>query len=68
MMNSIELSGLEYQVDHLLHTLERLKIENNTLRQKLANSVRERSFLLEKNKQCAEKIKKVTHQLRKEIL
>ncbi len=46
--HTIELSELEYQVDHLLRSLERLKTENNMLRQKLANNARERSLLVEK--------------------
>ncbi|ABX79129.1 hypothetical protein AYM17_09565 [Coxiella burnetii] len=65
--HTLELSELEYQVDHLLRSLERLKSENNALRQKLATQVRERSLLVEKNLQAAQKIKKVITQLREEM-
>ncbi|MBW5802917.1 TIGR02449 family protein [Coxiella endosymbiont of Ornithodoros amblus] len=64
---TLELSELEYQVDRLLCSLERLKSENNALRKKLATQVRERSLLVEKNLQVAQKIKKVITQLREEI-
>lgn len=65
--HTIELSELEYQVDHLLRSLERLKTENNMLRQKLANNARERSLLVEKNLYAAQKIKKIIAQLREEM-
>ncbi|AZV74570.1 TIGR02449 family protein [Coxiella burnetii] len=65
--HTLELSELEYQVDHLLRSLERLKSENNALRQKLATQVGERSLLVEKNLQAAQKIKKVITQLREEM-
>ena len=67
LSHMLELSELEYQVDHLLRSLERLKSENNALRQKLAIQVRERSLLIEKNIQAAQKIKKVITQLREEM-
>lgn len=65
--HTIELSELEYQVDHLLRSLERLKTENSLLRQKLANNARERSLLVAKNLQAAQKIKKIIAQLREEM-
>jgi len=66
-MTTLEFSGLEYQVDHLLRFLERLKAENNSLRQKLSSSIRERSELLEKNRKTAVKIKKVITQLKEQM-
>ncbi len=66
-MNTLELSGLEYQVNHLLHVLDRLKIENNTLRQQLASQTRERSQLLEKNQYISERIRKIIAQLKGEM-
>lgn len=66
-MTTLELSGLEYQVDHLLRSLERLKAENISLRQKLSSSIRERSELLEKNRKAADKIKKVISQLKEQM-
>lgn len=65
-MSILELSGLEYQVDHLLHTLDRLKAENISLRQKLSSSIHERTILLEKNRKAAAKIKKIIAQLKEE--
>ena len=44
----VEFSELEYQVDHLLRSLECLRIENNILRQKLASNAHEQSLLVEK--------------------
>ncbi|WP_423063092.1 TIGR02449 family protein [Candidiatus Paracoxiella cheracis] len=67
MMTTLELSGLEYQVDHLLRSLERLKAENISLRQKLSSSIRERSELLEKNRKAADKIKKIISQLKEQM-
>ena len=64
----IELSELEHRVDHLFRSLEHLKVENNALRKKVANQARERSLLIEKNSQAAQKIKKLIAQLREEIL
>ncbi len=66
-MTTLELSGLEYQVDHLLRSLERLKAENISLRQKLSSSIRERSELLEKNRKAADKIKKIISQLKEQM-
>ena len=66
MMKTIEISGLEYQVDHLLRTLDRLKMENNTLRQRLESSTRERSYLIDKNRRIAANIRKLIAQLREE--
>lgn len=67
-MHMIELSELEHRVNYLLRYLERLKVENNGLRQKVANQARERSLLVGKNLQAAQKIKKLIAQLREEIL
>ena len=66
-MATIELSELEYQVDHLLHTLERLNAENCSLRKELAISIRERVVLVEKNRKAALKIKKIITQLKENL-
>lgn len=66
-MTTIELSGLEYQVDHLLRSVERLKAENHSLRQKLSRTTRERSELLEKNRKAALKTKKIITQLKEQM-
>lgn len=66
-MSTLELSGLEHQVDHLLHSLDRLKAENISLRQKLSHSIRERTLLLEKNRKAASTVKKIITQLKEEM-
>lgn len=66
-VNTIELSGLEYQVDYLLRSLERLQAENASLRQKLAAHVREHTYLAHKNQQVAVRVKKVIAQLKEEL-
>ena len=65
--NTIEISGLEYQVDYLLRSLERLQVENASLRQKLTSHNRERSLLATKTQQTAEKIKKIISQLKEDL-
>lgn len=67
MTNTIELSGLEYQVDYLLRSLERLQMENATLRQKLAAYAREQTYLTQKNQQLASRVKKIIAQLKEEL-
>ena len=66
--HTIELSELEDRVNYLLRYLKRLKVESSGgLRQKVANQARERSLLMEKNLQAAQKIKKLIAQLRETI-
>lgn len=67
MATTIELSGLEYQVDHLLRVLERLQSENASLRQKLLHQAREKSLLVTQNQQAVGKIKKIIAQLKEEL-
>lgn len=66
-MSTIELSGLEYQVDHLLRSLERLQAENASLRQKVTVISRKCSFLVNQNQQVAIKIRKIIAQLREDL-
>lgn len=66
-MTTLEISGLEYQIDRLLRSLESLKAENHSLRQKLSSSIRERSELIEKNRKAAAKIKKIISQLKEQM-
>ncbi len=66
-MATIELSGLEYQVDHLLLSLQRLKAENVSLRQKLSKSNRECTELMEKNLKAALIIKKIIAHLKENM-
>ncbi|MCH9769561.1 MAG: TIGR02449 family protein [Gammaproteobacteria bacterium] len=68
MDTSIELTKLERQVKELMQSLEQLKLENTSLRHKLASSVRERSRIQEKNYQASSKLRRVVNQLKDELL
>jgi len=66
-MNTAELNDLEIQVDSLIRNLERLKTDNQALRNQLASSARERSNLREKNQLAATKIRGIISQLKEEM-
>ena len=66
-MNIAELTDLELQIDHLIHSIERLKAENLSLRQKMGSSIRERTRLKEQNQNVTVKIKRIIHKLREEL-
>ncbi len=66
-MEAAQLTDLEYQINHLISAINRLKEENLTLRQKLAGNIRERTRLQQQNQQAAIKIKRVMGQLKEEI-
>lgn len=66
-MNTAEISDLELQIDSLLDNLNRLKTDNQALRNQLAVSARERSQLQEKNKEAATKIRTIIGQLKEEL-
>lgn len=63
-MNAVELSDLELQIDSLLNNLNRLKMDNQALRNQLAVSAHERSQLHEKNQRAAMKIRRIISQLK----
>lgn len=66
-MNTAELSNLELQIDSLLDNLNRLKSDNQALRNQLAMSMQERSQLQEKNEEAAMKIRRIISQLKEEL-
>ncbi len=66
-MNTTELNDLELQIDALIQNLERLKADNDALRNQLASSARERSHLQEKNQQAATKIHGIISQLKEQM-
>ena len=66
-MNTAELSDLEVQIDSLLENLNRLKTDNQALRNQLAVSIRERSHLQAKNQEAAMKIRRIIRQLKEEL-
>ena len=66
-MDTVELNELEIQIDQLVESVDQLKIENHSLRQKLASSARERSKLQEKCHGASSQIKRVVSQLKEEL-
>ncbi len=65
-MNTAEITELEAQIENLIRLLGRLKTENQSLRNRLASSVRERSLLQEKQQKAVVKVKRIISQLREE--
>ncbi len=63
-MSSIQINGLEYQIERLLRTLEQLKNENSELRQKLTQQQRQIEHHRNKDFASAQKIKKIVAHLR----
>jgi uncharacterized protein (TIGR02449 family) len=66
-MDPIEFVNLELQIESLLQTYEKLRSENNYLRQRLTKLTQERAELLDRNKKATVKIKRIISQLRSEI-
>lgn len=66
-MNTTELSDLEIQVDYLLHVTQKLKNENNQLRDKLASCIRNNTLLKERNQQAANNVVQIINQLKEKI-
>lgn len=67
-MDTVQLNDLEYQIDTILKSLERLKAENTSLRHRLNISVREKSQLQERNQRAANKVKQIMRQLKEEMV
>lgn len=68
MDTSAELIKLEKQVKELMRSVEQLKLDNASLRHKLASSVKERSRIQEKNYQAINKLKRIINKLKDEML
>lgn len=65
-MSTIELTGLESQIDYLFNTIEQLKLDNQSLRQKLVVNTQEKTKLKQQNQQAIEKVKRILRQLKEE--
>ncbi len=66
-MDTLELDRLESHIESLLTELQKLRMENNQLHQRLTHDQKMREVLSAKNHQAAEKIKKVVRQLKESI-
>ncbi len=66
-MNDVDLANLDQRIEALLHDRRHLKLENQSLRQKLFRLTQERAQLQDKNFMAASKIKRVLSQLRSDI-
>ena len=67
MMNLAELNHLAVQVDHLMHIVDTLRLENASLRQKIAVQAQERSRLQNKNQRASKQIRQIIKQVQEEI-
>jgi|JI10StandDraft_1071094.scaffolds.fasta_scaffold1664151_2 uncharacterized protein (TIGR02449 family) len=66
-MNDLDLADLDIRIDSLLRDRQHLKVENQSLRQRLFRLTQERAQLQDKNLIAASKIKRVLSQLRSDI-
>lgn len=66
-MNDVDLANLDQRIEALLRDRRHLKVENQSLRQKLFRLTQERAQLQDKNIMAANKIKRVLSQLRSDI-
>ncbi len=62
-----ELTQLEQQVEVLLNSLQYLRYENSSLKQKLKQSTQQQTELEAKNKQAVQQIRKLINQLKEEV-
>lgn len=63
----LELNDLESRIDKLIELLQQVKLENHSLRKKIATTNNENIALLDKNKKIAESIRKLILQLKDEF-
>ena len=66
-MSTVELNNLELQIETLIQKLQRLKMENQTLKNKLANSAREKVRVMETNTKAANRLRQILSQLKDEL-
>lgn len=66
-MSTVQLNNLEFQIDTLLQHMEKLQAENQSLRNQLAQTHREKIRLREKNQKAAIKVKRIVSQLKEEL-
>ena len=67
MMSTVQLNNLEFQIDTLLHRLEKLQTENQSLRNQLAHTHREKMRLRDRNQKAVTKVKRIVSQLKEEL-
>ena len=66
-MNLAELNHLGTQVDQLMHAVESLRLENASLRQKIAVHAQDRARLQHKNQRASKQIRQIIKQIQEEI-
>ena len=66
-MEVIEFTQLEQQVEVLLNSLQYLRYENSSLKQKLKQNLQHSTALEAKNKQAAVQLRKLITQLKEEM-
>ena len=67
-MNLAELNHLGSQVDHLMQWVDTLRLENASLRQKMAVHAQDRARLQHKNQRASKQIKQIIKQIQEEIV
>jgi uncharacterized protein (TIGR02449 family) len=67
LMHMVELSRLEGQIDLVLEAYERMKSENQQLRQQLAASVQERAALKNKNQELAAQVRDIISRIKEDM-
>ena len=66
-MNSTELDHLGLQIDHMMHMIETLQLENATLRQKIAVHIKERARLQHIHQRATKQVRQVIKQIKEEL-
>jgi len=66
-MIETEFSDLESKIDKLIELLQKVKLENNSLRKKIAHLNNENTVLSDKKKKAAESLKSLVMQLQDEL-
>lgn len=66
-MKLAELNHLSTQVDHLMQFIDSLRLENASLRQKIAVHAQNRAKLQHKNQHASKQIKQIIKQIQEEI-
>ena len=66
-MQTAELFHLESQIDHLMHVVKSLQMENNQLRRKIAAHIQEYGRLQHKTERAAQQVKQVIKNMKEEL-
>lgn len=66
-MQTASLQHLSMQIDHLMQLIETLRLENATLKQKMAVHAKEKTRLESKNQRAAEQVKRIVKQIKEEL-